>query len=453
MLLMKRVVLCFATALLAVACYGQSGTVPQTMPQTAPQPGAAGGPQPLKLTQAEEIALKNHPLIAAAQNEVLTADEHIIENKAAYYPVLDGDLTGSQASQNARLGAGSFAMPYLFNHFGAGVTFSQLITDSGRTPNLVANSKLMEQATQQDVLTNKYDVLLAVDRAYFEVLRAQALVKVAEETVAARQLLLDQITALANNKLRSEVDVSFADVDVSEAKLLLIRAQNQLDSQRAELDRSLGIDKNTVFALVDEPMPPTPPNTVDSLIDTAVKNRPELASLRLSGDAARKFERAERDLSYPTVSLIGAAGFLPLFGHDGPIRMPSDYYEGAAVNVDIPIFNGHLFTARREAARYQTIVADQKLRNEMERITRDVRVAWSGSVTSFQRIDVTTHLVAEASLSLQLAQGRYNLGLGTIVELTQAQLNLTQAEIENLNAKYDYHSQFAVLQYTQGLLR
>ncbi len=410
--------------------------------------------QPLSLKDAEALALKNHPLILAAQNEVLTADEHIVETKSAYYPVVNGEITGSQANQNSRMGAGFLTDSRLFSRFGQGFEFSQLVTDSGRTPNLVASSKLEAQASQQTLLTNKYDVLLAVDRAYFEVLRAQALVKVAEETVAARQILLDQITALANNKLRSQVDVSFADVDVSEAKLLLIRSQNQLQSTQAELDRALAIDKNTTFTLVDEPLPATPPGDADPLIAQAVGNRPELASLRLSGDAAKKFELAERDLSRPTVSIVGVAGIQPLFASPGAgFHSPSDYYEGAAVNVDIPIFNGHLFTARREAARYQTIVADQKLRNEMERITRDVRVAWSNSINAFQRIDVTTHLVAEASLSLELSQGRYNLGLGTIVELTQAELNLTQAEIENLNAKYDYHSQYAVLEYTQGLLR
>ena len=73
--------------------------------------------------------------------------------------------------------------------------------------------------------------------------------------------------------------------------------------------------------------------------------------------------------------------------------------------------------------------------------------------TLYQNIDVTAEMLREASLALDLAQGRYNLGLSSIVELTQAQLNLTQAESENLTAKYDYQSVYAMLQYTTGFLR
>ena len=128
-------------------------------------------------------------------------------------------------------------------------------------------------------------------------------------------------------------------------------------------------------------------------------------------------------------------------------------YEGIGANVSIPVFNGHLFSARREAAYQHALESDQKLRDEQERVARDVRVAWSSANDAYQRIDVTAQFLRQASLALDLAQGRYNLGLSSIVELTQAQLNLTQAEIENLNAKYDYQTQYATLQYVIGLLR
>jgi outer membrane protein len=105
---------------------------------------------------------------------------------------------------------------------------SQLISDSGRTPNLVATSRLQAKAAEHTTQATRYDVLLDVNRAYFGVLRAQALVKVARETVAARQLLVDQVTALFQNKLRSELDVSFADVNLSQAQLLLLQAQDRV---------------------------------------------------------------------------------------------------------------------------------------------------------------------------------------------------------------------------------
>ena len=102
----------------------------------------------------------------------------------------------------------------------------QLITDSGRTSSLISSSRLQAQATAQNAQATRYDVILAVNRSYFDVLHAQAVVKVAEETVSARQLLSDQVTELARNNLKSQLDVSFAEVNVSEAKLLLLRAQD-----------------------------------------------------------------------------------------------------------------------------------------------------------------------------------------------------------------------------------
>jgi outer membrane protein len=123
------------------------------------------------------------------------------------------------------------------------------------------------------------------------------------------------------------------------------------------------------------------------------------------------------------------------------------------VNLQIPILNGGLFKARREEAHFRALEADQRLRDEAEVISRDVRTAWASATTAYQRLDVTAQLLRQAALALDLAQGRYNLGLSSIVELTQAQLNVTEAEIENMSAKYDYQSQYASLQYTLGALR
>ena len=145
-------------------------------------------------------------------------------------------------------------------------------------------------------------------------------------------------------------------------------------------------------------------------------------------------------------------GFIPYINTPANAPIPAEY-EGIAANVSIPVFNGHLFSARREAAHQRAMESDQRLRNQQQIITRDVRVAYGGAITAYQRIDVTAQFLRQAALALDLARGRYNLGLSSIVELTQAELNLTQAEIENLSAKYDYQSQYAVLEYTIGALR
>jgi outer membrane protein len=406
----------------------------------------------LTLQQAEALAIQNHPQIQAAQNEINYSNQQIIENRSAYYPNVAGSLTGSQGNANSRIGAGDLSASRLFDRFGQGVAVRQLITDSGRTSNLVSSARLEAQAVTQTAQATRYDVLLQVNRSYFDVLHAQAVVKVAQETVSARQLLSDQVTELARNNLKSQLDVSFAEVNVSEAKLLLLRAQDNVQQALAELGRAMGSDQPANYQLAEEPLPAGPPTAADQLVAQAISNRPELAGLRFSRDAAYKFAEAEKDLSRPTVSAVAVGGFVPFINNPPGSPIPAEY-EGLAANVSIPLFNGHLFSARREAALQRAMASDQRLRDEQQRLSRDVRVAWASANDAFQRIDVTAQFLRQAALALDLSQGRYNLGLSSIVELTQAQLNLTQAEIENLNAKYDYQTQYSALQYTIGLLR
>jgi outer membrane protein len=406
----------------------------------------------LTLQQAQEMAIKNHPQVQAAQNEVNYSNQQIVESRAAYYPGITGEVTGSEGNNLARIGAGDLTASRLFDRFGQGVVIQQMITDSGRTRNLVASARSNAQASSQNAQATRYQVLLEVNRAYFDVLHSQALVKVAEQTVAARQLLDDQVTELARNNLRSQLDVSFADVNVSEAKLLLLRARDSVQGALAELGRAIGSEQPANYQLTDEPLAPAPPASPDSIVKQAVDNRPELAALRYSRDAAYQFADAEKDLSRPTVSAVAVAGFVPFINTPAASPIPAEY-EGIAGNVSIPVFNGHLFSARREAARQRALESDQRLRDQQERISRDVRVAWASANDAYQRIDVTAQFLRQATLALQLAQGRYDLSLASIVELTQAQLNVTQAAIENLSAKYDYQTQYSALQYAIGLLR
>jgi outer membrane protein len=187
------------------------------------------------------------------------------------------------------------------------------------------------------------------------------------------------------------------------------------------------------------------------LVNEAIQNRPELRELRLRITAAQHFEEAEKDLKHPNVSVIAVGGALPYLNQTP--RVAPYAYEGVGVNVDIPVFNGHLFSARAQAAHYESLAEDQRLRDQQQGIERDVRTAWISASTAYQSIPVTEQFLKQAQLALELAQGRYNLGLSSIVEITQAELNLTQAQIENVSARYDYQSAYAGLQYTIGALR
>ncbi len=416
-------------------------------------PAKAQKTSPLTLRQAEQIALKKHPSIFAAQDDALASNQVAREVRSAYFPTVEGDITGSVADRGTRIGAGYLTDSSLFNRFGQGISVGQLVTDFGRTKNLVATAKLQAHAAQEDAQSTRYSVLLGVNQAFFEVLRAQALMKVAERTLSERQVVLNQVSALVKNNLKSGLDLSFAQVNAAQAKLFEIQAQNNLEISRADLARAIGLVKIQPYTLVEAPMPSRPPATPGPLVNEAMRRRPEILSLSLRDQSAYKFERAEKDLSLPSVTAEGVAGAIPLITQLTAPRLIPNHYEAAAVNIKIPVFNGHLFAARREAALLQARAADEELQNMKERIARDVRVAWADAVTSYQQIGVANKFLHQAKLSMALAQGRYKLGLSSIVALSQAQLNETQAAIQDVNAKYDFENQNAMLEYQTGTLQ
>ena len=146
-----------------------------------------------------------------------------------------------KAENDSRITAGALNNPIIYDRFADGVTVEQLVTDFGRTHELVKSANLHAKAQEENVTTSRADVLLQVDAAYFNALKAQAVLHVADETVKDRQLVSDQVTEMEKNKLKSGLDVSFANVDLAQAQLLLVQAQNDLQASYAELVRRAGI--------------------------------------------------------------------------------------------------------------------------------------------------------------------------------------------------------------------
>jgi outer membrane protein len=408
-------------------------------------PCAAQEPQTLSRADAERIAIDNHPRIQAAGYLAAAAKAQVTQARSAYYPQAYGSLTGAEAEHDSRIAAGALNNPIIYDRYSNGVTVGQLVTDFGRTHEAVKSASLHAQAQQENVSTSRADVLLNVDRAYYSVLRAQAVLKVAEETVKNRQLVSDQITELEKNKLKSGLDVSFANVDLAQAQLLLIQAQNGVQATYADLSTALGYEEGKTFTLAEEPTPPAPTASISDLIAQALQNRPELISGRLDVRSAQSYATAERDLWLPTISAAGAAGLTPV--HEDAL---GSRYAAAGFNVNIPLFNGHQFGALRAEANAEAQAQQQHLRELQNGVVRDVRKAWLDASAEFQRLSVTDQLLRQATQALDLAQQRYKLGLSSIIELSQAQLNMTQAEITQAGAKYDYEAAISALNYEIG---
>jgi outer membrane protein len=279
-------------------------------------------------------------------------------------------------------------------------------------------------------------------------LQAQAVTRVAQQTVTTRQLFLDQVSALANRQLRSELDVSFARVNFEDARLLLSKAESDLQAAFTYLSTLMGERTSTNYALIEEPLPVQLSTNVDILVEQALKSRPDLQQLRKETEAARRFTSAERALRYPTISAVGTAGVVPI--HDP--QLP-DTYAAAGLGLSMPLFTGGLYSARAKEAALRAQAAEERLRDAEHNTIRDVRVAFLNAQNAYDRMRITGQLVENAEKSYELAKARYNNNLSSIVELNQAQLNEIQAEITDAQTKYEYLVRRSGLSFQTGQLR
>ncbi|HEY1463309.1 MAG TPA: TolC family protein [Terriglobales bacterium] len=402
----------------------------------------------ITVKSAEAIALKNNPAISVAMLNALASHQVAREARSSLWPSTAADITGVESQINSRITAGGLNNPIIYDRAAVGATVSQLITDFGHTTNLAASARLHAQAEDRNSVATKEQILLAVDQAFYSALQSSAVLKVAQQTVDSRQLLSDQVGALTKSKLKSDIDLSFANVNLAQAKLLQLDAKNNNQAAMANLSDVLGFSSLQNVELIEDTTPSTaPPEGVDQLIAEALDDRPEIQALEFESRSAQKLHAAQRDSELPTISALGAIG-------EAPVRNDhlASWYGAIGVNVQIPIFNGFLFSAKTHEADLRAQAANQRVLDMRNRISRDVRTGWLEATTAYERVSVNQQLLDQANQALSLAQTRYKLGLSSIVELSQAQLQQTQAEIGSVTASYEYRLALSVLRYqTTGI--
>jgi outer membrane protein len=422
--------------------------VPAQMQVSTSAPATASPDGLLTRQQAEQIALKNNPRISVAALIALAQKQVVRETRSGDLPSLYGNGTGVGAEEASRLSSGNIQASRLLNHVGAGVQLSQLITDFGRTHNLIASSSLQAKAAEQNAEATREDIVFAADLAFYNTLEAQATLQVANSTENERQSVGDQVNALTASKLKSTLDQSFAEVNLSQAKLLVLDSQNQAAAAMASLNDILGTTTDTRYHLIDDEALPAPiADSAEAVIALALQQRPDLMALQLSHDADVRFSHAQHEQLLPTVSAQGVVGATPV---GSSTYFSPNWYGAAGVNVSIPIFNGFKFHAEASEADLRARASNEQSRQLTDRIVRDVRTAWLTAMTAQQRMSVTAELRKEANTALDLAQTRYRLGLSSIVELSQAQLQQTQAQIEDANARFEYEADLATLRFQSG---
>jgi outer membrane protein len=402
----------------------------------------------LSLADAEAHALHNQPRLAAETLRAEAMGKRVQQSRSAYFPQLTGNLTAVKANGDTAVAAGAVTTSSTSTRVAGGFTLTQLVTDFGRTSELVRSSRLTALAASQHTEDVKLQILRDVDQAYFATEAAESVRGTAQAVLSFRQTSLRQLTALAQSQLRSTLDVQFAQVLVSEAQIAVVHADSAVQEARAQLAAAMGDDTVPNYVLVEQPQPPLLEDDVQVYIREAISTRPDLKALQLQAQAAQQFAKSESKLNYPEVNLLGTAGEVPERDHT-----LEQNYGAAGINIRVPVFNGGLYSARAAEASLRAQAVNRDVSNLSLLIARDVRTNWAQARDAYLQIQVTRDLVDQTAVALRLAQARYDAGLGSIVELNQAELSQTSALISAASARFDYLSTRAALNYTLGILR
>jgi outer membrane protein len=418
----------------------------------APARAATVRPQPpsLTLAEAETLALENHPDLKASVFDEFAASEAVKVAKAGYLPQAYGEAVQAFAPGGTRIAAyNALTDPTIVQRTALGVGISQYITDFGRTGDLVQAAEFDVRAQTAATERTRDTVLLTVTQAYFDVLRADALLVVADETLRERQTLLRQVTVLQRAGLRSTLDVAVASRDVASAEQLQLEGRNRRLDAFAELTEAIGSADYSIYRLADISTLPSVPADFTALEEEAARNSPDFIEARAAGEAARQRGLAAARLSEPTVAGYGFFGAAPF--KESNVGVPSPY-AAAGVNLTIPIYTGGSIAAQRRQARDEAAAAFEASVAVRNRLLRDVRVAYEDLKTARGNVDVSLRLLQTADVALHDTDARYRIGLNTIVDVSEAQLARTQAAIAETNARYDYVLREAELEFATGLI-
>ncbi|MGD0730277.1 MAG: TolC family protein [Terracidiphilus sp.] len=444
-----------ASLTLAAAAANPDSSQSQAAPANLPRPLINPATTTISITRtdAERIALKNNPRITASRLLALAAGQVTRETRSGELPQISAAITAEKAEDGSRIGDGELTDSRLYTHAGTGGSLSQLITDFGHTRDLVATNKLQQKAQDETALATEQDVLLATDQAFYRLLNAQSLLNVAKATVAARGDVQDLTSALTKSALKSDLDLNIASADLSQAQLLQLDAENAVASTSAALAAVLATPADTPYRAIEDPeaaLPPPPsPDSSADINASAQGHRPDLQALRFNAAADQKFATAQQLRHLPTISALAIGGITPV-APDG-VFVPN-WYAAGGVNLTLPLFTGFRIDAQAQEARLREKAAEKQAQELSDTIARDVRVALLNAQTAFRRIAVADQFRSQTAQALALAQTRYKLGLSSIVELSQAQLQSTQAAVAAVNARHDYLLSLRSLDYARGQL-
>jgi len=402
----------------------------------------------LNLEKCIEIALRKHPNIVAARSTVDINQSRVGQAEANYYPRVNWTLDYKRFSS---ISGGSIASPIIsrkgedaFDQYSSSIVLSQSIYDFGKTPLQVKIEGLNLDSSLSDLDNVMDQIIFNVKKAYFGVLQAKGNRDVAAENFRQFQQHLEQAKGFYEVGIKPKFDVTKAEVDLSNAKLGLIKAENALRVAIVNLNNAMGLSDAPEYEIEDNLSFKKYEISFDEALSRAYKNRPDMKSIRArKGIAENSVELAKKGY-YPT--LTGNA----TYSWSGE-EFPLDHGWDIGVTLSVPIFSGFLTRYQIEESRANLNVLQANEELLRQNIFLEVQQAYLNLKEAEERIPTAELAIKQAEENLEIAKGRYVAGAGNPIEVTDAEVSLSNAKIAYIQVLYDYRIAQASLEKAMGI--
>lgn len=393
----------------------------------------------LSLEDCINLTLQHNPSLKAASLNTQVQKNRLAQTRADYLPKVNGNASYSRSNQEGLNGWGDAQDGY-----SSSVSATQLIYDFGKTGLSNKIQKNNYYSAQQDEQNTINDVIYKLKQAYYGVLSAQESRNVYATSVEQYEQQLKRAKAFYQVGTRPKIDVTTAEVNLNNAKLNLIKGENSLKTAYYNLTNVMGIyDENPSFTLVNKNDIPEYDITIDEAIKEAQKNRPDLLSLQLKLENAKKNVDLAKTGYAPSLTANGSYGWS---GQDFPLY--DRWSVGAGISV--PIFSGFSTYNQVKESKNSMQVAYENLTAKQQAILLDVKTCYFNLEEAKTRIPVAELSKKQAQENYDLAVGRYKVGVGNYIEVKDAETTLSNAKLSYISAVFDYNLAIANLERAMG---
>jgi outer membrane protein len=399
----------------------------------------------LTLDQIVETAIRMNPGISISQQEVEASRARLTQTKSAYLPQVSA-VTGytrlNKWYTDVFTGKDFRRQDDGMN---AGLSVSQYLYDFGQTSGKVDQSRYSLSASEKGVTKTIADTVRDVKKIYYEVLKRQNLVKVSQESIRIQEEHLNQAKAFFQAGIRPKIDVTKSETEYANSRLTLLRTQYALQSSRFDLETLLGgppVEGH--YSLADVPTQTAGEAAdIETLVREAGDRRPEIAAIKDQIKAAQALLKSSQAGNWPSVTANAGGGWE---NNEYPLQ---EYWQ-VGVNLSWPLFTGYRTQGKIAESRAEIDKLTARLRQYELQIFNEVSVSYLGLNTTIEAIGTSEVAVKQAQENMDLADGRYRNGVGNAIEYSDAELALTQAKSNLVQAAYQYHQQLAELDHAVG---